>query len=61
MQQRHQASGHQFSTWSNLGTYKLLADDYLNTSSTGQYGTDTVGLGVEPSNGLTLANGLVLA
>ena len=47
------------STWSSLGPHRLLADDFLNTSVNGQYGTDRIGLGVEESGSLALTDALV--
>ena len=56
------ASGFQFnqsSSWSSLGTHSLLTDNYLNISSNGQFGTDTVGLGIENSTALTIDHNVI--
>lgn len=43
----------QSSTWINVSDYQLMTEIYLGVASKGQYGLDTVGLGVEAANGLT--------
>ena len=44
----------QSSTWTATGTQQLSSEGYLGVASNGQFGTDTVGLGVDSSSGLTL-------
>ena len=43
----------QSSTWIAIGDYPLMAESSLGIMSDGQYGLDTVGLGVEATAGLT--------
>ena len=43
----------QSSTWNTVGDYQLTNESYLGITSNGQYGLDTVGLGVEAATGLT--------
>ena len=43
----------QSSTWTSVGDYQLTTESYLGFMSNGQYGLDTVGLGVEATTGLT--------
>lgn len=49
----------QSSTWSDLSTHELSTEDYLDISTRGPYGLDTVGLGADASAGLTLNQNLV--
>lgn len=50
----------QSSTWTSRGSYQLTTESFLGVASDGQYGLDTVGLGVEAATGLTL-NQIVVA
>ena len=43
----------QSSTWIAIGDYRLMTESSLSITSDGQYGLDTVGLGVEATTGLT--------
>lgn len=42
-----------------MGTRQLMTEDFLDTLSNGQFGTDVVGLGVDASSGLTLPGAVV--
>ena len=43
----------QSSTWAKFGTYQLPTESYLGITSNGQYGLDSIGLGMEAATGLT--------
>ena len=43
----------QSSTWAASGEHQLMIESYLGIASNGEYGLDTVGLGVEATTGLT--------
>ena len=43
----------QSSTWTASGDRQLMTESYLGIASKGEYGLDTVGLGVEANTGLT--------
>ena len=43
----------QSSTWTASGERQLMTENYLGIASKGDYGLDTVGLGVEATTGLT--------
>ncbi|MCJ1264534.1 hypothetical protein MMC22_004406 [Lobaria immixta] len=49
----------QSSTWRSNGIYNLFSEANLNYSGNGQYGFDTVGLGIEDVGGLSLADQVV--
>ena len=49
------------STWSQYGFFALDAEQNLGTSSSGRYGNDTVGLGIQGSGGPSLPNQIVAA
>ena len=43
----------QSSTWTSVGDHQLMSESYLGIASSGQYGLDTIGLGIEATTGLT--------
>ena len=43
----------QSTTWTAGGEHQLMTESYLGIASKGEYGLDTVGLGVEATAGLT--------
>ena len=49
----------QSSTWVSQGIYDLDVEDGLNLTGNADFGYDTVGLGIQNSNGLTLTTQLV--
>ena len=49
------------STWSQYGFFALNAEQNLGSSSSGRYGNDTVGLGIQGSGGPSLPNQVVAA
>ena len=49
------------STWSQYGFFALDAEQNLGSSSSGRYGNDTVGLGIQGSGGPSLPNQIVAA
>ncbi len=49
----------QSSTWSAVGDHQLMTETYLGIASNGQYGLDTVGLGVDDTTGLTSIQNVV--
>ena len=49
----------QSSTWTASGDHQLMTESYLGIGSNGQYGLDTVGLGVEATTGLTTNQNVV--
>ena len=49
----------QSSTWTASGDRQLMTESYLGITSTGEYGLDTVGLGLEATTGLTLNRNVV--
>ena len=46
-------------TWKDIGIYNLAFEDNLNYTGNGQYGFDTVGLGIDSSAGPTLTGQVV--
>ena len=43
----------QSSTWTTVGDNQLMTETYLGITSNGNYGTDTIGLGIDATTGLT--------
>lgn len=52
-------SPNQSSTWKDRGLYAFDLEQNLNYSTNGDFGFDTVGLGLQPSSGPTLENQVV--
>ncbi|KAG9229074.1 aspartic peptidase domain-containing protein [Amylocarpus encephaloides] len=49
----------QSSTWEAVSFYELGLEDSINLSGSGQYGYETVGLGIQNSGGLTMNHSIV--
>ncbi|KAG8533465.1 uncharacterized protein KY384_002248 [Bacidia gigantensis] len=47
-------------TWAGKGNHQINVEAYLNSTATGQYGIDSVGIGADAAAGLTL-DGIVVA
>ena len=49
----------QSSSWTAVGDHQLMTESYLGIASNGNYGTDTVGLGIDAITGLTTDHNVV--
>lgn len=49
----------QSSSWTAVGDRQLMTESYLGVTSNGNYGMDTVGLGIDTATGLTSDHNVV--